>query len=440
MNLSVAALVDRARASFFFLPVGFVVLAALAAEAMVALDGWLGVDATRIPVVVDATVDSARAVLTTVATATIGIAGIAFSVSLLLLQLAASQYSPRVVHGLFRDPYAKVVIGLVLGTFTYCLVVLRAVRDGGNAVGPAEAVVPNLAVSLAMVAGVVAILATVAFINHSAHSMDISELLHEVTSETLASAVAVWHDEAPEEDLDTSVPSGEGHIVRFLSNGWVQQVDNDALLDLVPPGGVVRLETAVGRYAAGGVPLCTVWPAPNGDAADAVDTAGRAAVRIGTTRTMFQDATYGVRQLVDVALRALSAGINDPTTAQDAIFHNVAVLRDLLSRHGPAPVVNGVEQRRLLRPEVPTPTEVIGLAFDELRGVASEQPTVCIYLLEALHLLCTSTDFPADSHADAALRSQARLVVEGCAASKPLAEDLARVERCYQTRFGVATS
>ena len=115
---------DRLRSSLFFIPMLCVIGGVILGEAM------LGVDAlvTGISPRLTATVDSARTVLTTVAGATLTFAGIAFSVSLLLISLASSQYSPRVVHGMFRDPFNKRVMGLVIGTFTYCLVVLRAVR------------------------------------------------------------------------------------------------------------------------------------------------------------------------------------------------------------------------------------------------------------------------------------------------------------------------
>ena len=129
----------------------------------------------ELPLGLTSTVDSARAVLSTIAGATITFAGIAFSVSLLIIQLASSQYSPRVVHTLFRDPFNRRVMGLVVGTFTYCVIVLRSVRSPFEQGG--EPVIPNLSVAVAVVLGIATILAIVAFINHSAHSMDVSEIL-----------------------------------------------------------------------------------------------------------------------------------------------------------------------------------------------------------------------------------------------------------------------
>ncbi len=190
---------DRLRSSLFFVPMLCVIGGVILGELM------LGVDAlvTGIDPRLTATVDSARTVLTTVAGATLTFAGIAFSVSLLLISLASSQYSPRVVHGMFRDPFNKRVMGLVIGTFTYCLVVLRAVR--GALEGAGDAVVPSVSILLAVALGIASILGIVAFINHAAHSMDVSNILRRVTEEVLAQADSAWPEPEPE-----SVPTSMG--------------------------------------------------------------------------------------------------------------------------------------------------------------------------------------------------------------------------------------
>ena len=438
MPVGLQAFVERARGSLFLVPMLFVVGAVLVGEMTLRVDEALS-DRSQLPLVSEATVDNARAVLSIIATATVTIAGIAFSVSLLVIQLASSQYSPRVVHNLVRDPFSKRVMGIVLGTFTYCLVVLRSVRGPLDEGG--DPVVPTVSLTIAMVLGVVAVLAIVAFINHSAHSMDISELLHEVTSATLHATAQTWPNQSEPAPRGGSTtpdrpPDADGWAVGFARNGWIQRIDADALLELVPAGGVVLVHAAVGRYAVADTPLCTLWPKPAEPARADIEDAVRKAVLVGRTRTMVQDASYGVRQLVDVALRALSPGVNDPTTAQDAIFHLTAVLREMLRRPEPARVRIDGAGRRLLRPELPTHAEVIGLAFDELRPAAAPHPTVCIYLLEAMHLLCQSLPGPASAGAVSLLEEQAHLVVEACEAEALIEHDLGRVRDAHERRFG----
>jgi len=423
---------DRVRSSLFFIPMLCVMGGILLGQAMLLVDALV----TGIDPRLTATVDSARTVLTTVAGATLAFAGIAFSVSLLLISLASSQYSPRVVHGMFRDPFNKRVMGLVIGTFTYCLVVLRAVRGSLEEAG--DAVVPSVSILLAVALGMASILSIVAFINHGAHSMDVSKILHRVTDEALSQASTAWPEPEAgsardaEPDEMPNLPDG-AVAVRFAAYGWVQNVDYEQLVTVLPPGSTMRLETFAGRYAIQNTPIGHVFPPPEG-AAD-LGTKVRAAVTVGETRTLQQDVAYGVRQLSDVALKALSPGINDPTTAHDAVSHLGSLLSDLLGRQPPSRRLSGEEGQVLLVPHATTHDQLVGLAFDEVRIAAAEQPTVLIYLLDVLYQVEQSlTDRHRPSAVDA-LRRQADLIWamnEEAAVPEP---DRERVRLAYAQRY-----
>ena len=176
--MRLSSIAERFRASLFLVPLIAVVTAIAVAAVSLVVDQRIDSGSTQLPLGLTSTVDSARALLSTVAGATITFAAIAFSISVLIIQQASNQYSPRVVHTLFRDPFNKRVMGLVVGTFTYCLIVLRSVRTALEEGG--APIIPNVSVAIAVVLGVTTILAIVAFINHSAHSMDISEILARV--------------------------------------------------------------------------------------------------------------------------------------------------------------------------------------------------------------------------------------------------------------------
>jgi uncharacterized membrane protein len=439
VGIRLGALVERLRSSLFFVPMLFVLLGAGLGTAMIEVDRVVGDGAADLPFVLTTTVDGARDVLSVVASATITVAGIAFSISLLVIQQASAQFSPRVVHSLFRDPFNRRVMGLAVGTFTYCLMVLRTVRgpleEGG------EPVIPNASVGVAVALGVAAILAIVAFIDHNAHTLEVSEILSRVTGDTIhqLQASVVDEDDGPGGDApDGEPPPGPGHTVALVASGWLQQVDAAGLLDLVPDGGTVRLETEPGRYAVRGTPLCTLWPHPE-DADEAAERAARC-TRIGAVRTMQQDASYGVRQLADVALIALSPGVNDPTTAQDAIFHLTAVLREGLVRDLPPTVERDERGRRLLRSEAHTHETLVELAFDEVRRAAAALPTVCTYLLEALHLLEVALVEAGCPERAGPLRAQAELVLAGAERAELLPADLAAVRHAFTKRFGHRSS
>ena len=379
MLVRLSALSERLRSSLFFVPMAFVLFGLGLGLVGIEVDTSVLDGADELPFGMTSTVDSARAVLSTIAGATITFAGIAFSVSLLLIQQAASQYSPRVIQGLFRDPFNKRVMGVVVGTFTYCLVVLRSVR------GPLEQegtpIIPNLSVAVAVVLGLVSILSIIAFISHSAHSLDVSKILQDVSDDASLQIRKLWRlaDEVDDPDTeDIAVEESDGGMrIALDSSGWIQQIDIEGMASAADPGGTVRVAVAVGRYAVPGTPLCRIDPAPQDE--DAATTRARRSIIIGDARTSQQDVAYGIRQLADVALKALSPGINDPTTAQDALFHLGGVLREVLIRVPPPARRQMADDRVLELHEEHTHERLIALAFEEIRLAATG-------LADGLHL------------------------------------------------------
>jgi uncharacterized membrane protein len=424
---------ERAAASLFVVPMAFVLLGALLATALLAVDDAL--DDVELPVTVASTVDASRAVLSVVASATMAFAGIAFSVALLVVQMASSQYSPRVVQGLFRDTFNKRVMGLVVGTFTYCLVVLRSVH--GNIDGGPSSVVPTISVTVAVVLGIATVLAIVGFIDHNAHRMDVSEILQDVTCNA-RKGISVWPDAGTDvgpAPLPPDIPTGPGNTATASRDGWLQRVEVDLILDALPAGATARLETAPGRFVVEGTTLVSVWPS---DALDEQLRGGlRRSVVIGDARTLGHDPGYGIRQLVDVALRALSPGVNDPTTAQDAIFHMAALLHAMLVRDVPVRSHAGSDGRRVLLPHLPSHADLLDLAFGELGLVAASHPVVCTYLLEAIWLAGEGLqpEQRRDQDLLAQLDGQAKRVRDAGVNSGLAEREIARVESAYRERF-----
>lgn len=436
MKLGMAAFAERFRTSLFLIPMLFVIGAIVLGELTLLLDSSLGAG-NELPLGLTSTVESARAVLSTVAGATITFAGIAFSVSLLTIQLASSQYSPRVVSGLFRDPFNKRVIGIVIGTFSYCLIVLRSVRSSLERTG--DPVIPNVSVAIAVILGITSILVIIAFIDHNAHAMEISKILDVVTHDAVGAVDRHWSVDIFEPSIiqrPEILPPDAGFVVRFERIGWVQLLDAKALLGSVPEGGTIRLDTAVGRFAIQGAPFCTIWPTPIDP--DQVTRVALDAVHIGETRTLQQDASYGIRQLADVVLKALSPGVNDPTTAQDAIFHLGAVLREFLQRDEPARDLTH-DHRRLVLAQAEDHRGILGLAYDEIRPAAASLPAVSIYLLESMSLLRKSLP-PGQESVGNLLGEHARLILEETKRADLTRYDRHRVEVIYARHFANAAT
>ncbi len=432
----ISGLAERMRVSLFFVPTAFVVAAVALGLLAVELDDRVDITGDIPFTGVAGTVDSARAVLSTIAGATITFAGIAFSVSLLTIQLASSQYSPRIVHGIFRDSFNKRAIGVVIGTFTFCLVVLRAVRAPGDGGDP---VVPNLSVALAVIFGIGSILTLIAFINHNAHSVDVSELLTAATTQGIGALQSNWSrtvgesDGAGEPPPTVQLRADSALEVRFEESGWIQQVSVERLADAAESDGVVWLAIDVGRYAVVGAPLCTVWPRPDDD--ERAARVARSAIRLGPTRSLTQDPSYAVRQLADVAIRALSPGVNDPTTAQDAIFHLGSMVHEFLSRQPPARTRQCDDGRIVVFGESADHASIVELAFAEIRRVAAPHPTVCTYLYEVLRIVLDSLEPAARVTAAPLLEEQARRLMTAATHELDNPDDLAQVRRELAERF-----
>ncbi|QZY27647.1 DUF2254 domain-containing protein [Nocardioides coralli] len=430
---------NRVRSSLFLVPMLCVLGGVVLAQVLLLVDEWaIDLDAR-----LGATVDSARTVLTTVAGATLAFAGVAFSVSLLVISMASNQYSPRVVHGLFRDPFNKRVMGLVIGTFTYCLVVLRAVRSPAEqGVSP---VVPSISIWVALVLGIVSVLAIVGFINHSAHSMDASQILHRVTREALDQVRRAWPEEGPEAPATLSGPltpdpgSGDVTAVRSRGDGWVQHVDHHGILAALPRGGAAVLRTAAGYYALRSSILCELW-VPGDRPDETVTDAVRDAVTVGRTRTLDQDVSHGVRQLVDVALRGMSPGVNDPTTAHDALCHAATVLTELLRRVPPSSVLTGEDGRELRLPLATTHEELVAVAFDEVRLASADHPVTLVRIMDLIAQVLRALDDLERPEAERALHRQAALVRELGERAAALDADRQLVRETHDRHFGSPAS
>jgi uncharacterized membrane protein len=295
-------------------------------------------------------------------------------------------------------------------------------------------VVPYVSVNVAVLLGIVSILSIVAFIDHTAHSIDISELLHKVDAETVAVLSRSWllpsdvpddierhgssADESDQQEATEhwkEVP--DAHIVRFRQNGWVQELNLQAIKSLVPKGGFIKIHTSPGRYALPGSAVCSVSGLDITDETDLdeFDTQLLDAVALGRSRTMRDDPSFGLRQLVDVSLRALSPGINDPTTAQDAVFHAAAIVIEFLKRDPPPAVIKTDEEGgELILGEQQTHDGIVSLAYNEIRICAASSPTVGLYLIESLRLIRESLTAAGLKDRAPEIERQVQLIEANC--------------------------
>ncbi len=376
-------LLYRLRDSQFLIPVLFIGASLLLVYATNQLDDS-GISG---PLLISSEAPAARTLLATIAGSIITVAALVFSLSAVTVQLAGSQYSPRVVHGFLRDRFQQMIVGVVMGSFTYALTALAVL---GSAEAEAQRV--DWSASVAVVLALFAAVSIVAYIDHITRRVRIDDTIRRIAVSTeevfreLAEATSSGH--APggaamnipvATDSWNIVPDTDTCAVRAAASGFVQGIDVEGAVDALPDGAIARLDIWVGSYVTVGHRLFTVWLEEDRSLGEEeirrlVDT-----VALDESRTIEADPGFGIRQLVDIALRALSPGVNDPATAGDVVRHLAGPLRAAYLYTDPHRVV-ATDGVRLAMPHAPTAAQRVEAALEPIRRAAADQ----LFVLETI--------------------------------------------------------
>ena len=309
--------------------------------------------------------EGARSVLSAVSSSMMTFAGLVFSVTILVLQQASNQFSPRVLRTFLRDRRSQLALGIFVGTFVYALLGLRNVRGTAEGI---ERYVPSLSVWLAVVLALLCVGTFIYYIHHVAQSIRAVVILTRIRDETRHTLERMYPEGVGEdsEEAHSERPEGLPSLLVTYSgtSGVLVTVDEEALFACAREADVtLALEPLVGDFIPHGGTLFTVW----GEASKLDMEALLESLIIGPERTLQQDTAFGFRQLVDIAERALSPGINDPTTAVQAIDQLHDLLRRMVGRRFPSPARKDEEGTpRLLCPR-PDWSAYVRLAVDEVR-------------------------------------------------------------------------
>jgi uncharacterized membrane protein len=391
------ALRERLRLSLWFVPGLFAVAAAVGALLLIALDRQLAEDGLEF-FRFGGGAEGARSVLSTVAQSMLTFTGLVFTITMLVLQLAANQLSPRVMRTYLRDRQNQIVLGLFVATFLFTLVVLRDVRspDGD------EGFVPGVSIWVSFVLLVASIGAFIFYIDHMAHAIRASTVITAIGDE----ARDVLDRLYPAHGADGTV-RGPVDLGTFVGDvpadraGTLIGVDGDRLLaELEATRLSARLAPMVGDFVTRGSALFELFR--QSEESDGVSEvrdpalidALRASVTLGEERTVQQDLAFSIRQLIDIGARALSPGTNDPTTAVQAIDQVHDLMRGLIARPFAPSVRLDRSGRARLELRRPGWDDYVALAFDELRLYGSGHLQVTRRLAFALRDLISIA--PAD--------------------------------------------
>jgi uncharacterized membrane protein len=404
---------ETLRTTLWFVPSVLVLAAAALFGLTYGLDRAADAGAFTVPSWVNTGgADAARTILTAIAAAVITVVGVVFSITILALQLASTQFGPRMLRNFIRDVGTQLTLGTFVATFVFSVLVLGSVANQAG-----HAFVPHISVTVALGLLFVDLGVLIYFIHHIAKSIQLNEVVHGIARDLQEAIDGVRVDalaSTTEEDagLGLSVSDlvarldTDGVDVPAISSGYLQAIGHDRIVELAEASeAVVRLVHRPGHFLIQGRPLAVVWPP---DAAAAVSAGLERAHVTGPHRTVRQDLQFAIDQLVEIAIRALSPAVNDTFTALTCIDW----LGDGLSKLSTWPLPEGIYRDSVGRVRLIDVAlsydRIVNRAFDKIRQAGRGMPAVGIRQLETLGKIA---EYTIDDNQRAALARQADMVL-----------------------------
>ncbi len=421
--------IDAVYTSFWFVP-GIMLLGSMgAAWATLTMDRSFGEAAAEsVPILFTGSPAGARLILSTIAGSMITVAGVVFSITIVALALASSQYGPRLLRGYMQDRANHYVLGTFVSAFLYSLLVLRSIRSVEDA-----NFVPHISTTTAVGFAFAGISVLIFFIHHTALSIQANEVITRVWRRIESRLPKAFPQDLPDDAYRMDgfeVSHGTQKEMRAVPaprDGYLQAVDVDDLAELARrKNALVQLEYKPGEFVTKELPLAMVYPASVLDDEDVLNDILEE-FAIGINRTDVQDAEFLINQLVEVALRALSSGINDPFTATTCIDYLGSAMCRLCGMRLPGPFRTDEKGRLLLVLRYHTFAGLMNGAFDQVRQAALGKPDILIRLLEVLERIAKCA---RNSQCETVLH-HAEIVMETARRTVGIESDLAEIE----TRF-----
>ena len=381
--------------------------------------------------VISGTADAARQILTSIAASVITVVGIVFSITIVTLTLASTQFGPRMLRNFIRDRGTQLTLGTFVATFVYCVAVLVTIGPGDHG-----DFVPHLSITTTFGLVLVNLAVLIYFIHHIATQIQLPQVIASIAKD-LAQAVQVQSaddtvsragnrsDRASLRQLITTIET-EGSVIRTPKSGYLQFVRHKTLVHIAARAeAVIRLPYRPGHFLVQGRELAVVWPP---EAADKVALSLARAQITGPHRTLTQDVAFGVDQLVEIAIRALSPATNDTFTALTCVDWLGDSLCKIARVWNPTQVHrdnNGAI--RLISDQVSF-ERLIQRAFEKIRQASRAMPAVMIRQLDALTTIMEQT---TDVDRARVLMEQGAMIQRANLESVPEESDRADVERRY---------
>lgn len=388
------------RASLWFIPGSMLISSIALALGLIALDSrvdgkWLD----AFPRLFGLGADGSRGMLTAIASSMLTVAALTFTMTLNAMTQASGQFTPRIFRNFMRDRANQFVLGYFVGVFAYCLLVLRTIRGGDEI-----RFVPSLAVIAGLFLALGGVIVLIYFIHHIADSLQITTIIDNIADETREAIERIFPAEmgrAAKSDERTEVwQAAENQNwlkIPALRSGYVQSVDTDGLLEFAVENQLVlRMERGIGQFAGRGAALLSLTHSSETENSDfALDEEKIKVLNelfgIDRHRTIEQDVGFGIRQIVDIALKALSPGVNDTTTAITCIDFLGEIVGEIARRELPLKERAGKNEGRVIA-RAPDFGDYVETAFEQIRISGKANLAIFERLLEAVAFVagCTS--------------------------------------------------
>ncbi len=413
MSAYIRSWLTRLDEAFWLLPMAMTIAGIAGAVLMVGVDrgGWVPPWLLESAWVYNGSGTGARTLLGAVAASTIGVAGTVFSITIAALSLAAGQMGPRLLRNFTRDRGVQVTLGAFLGTFSYALMVLRTVRTAEEG-----AFTPSLSLTVSLALAFVCVALLIYFVGHMAGRINVDTVI-DLVSDDMHDAMQRIAVDAPGEPPPLDAFWAGASPVVDRRHGYLQEIDADRLANWAAEQGVaIRLLVRPGDYVFPGAPIAVVTRPMTG-----IDAVIRTVTALGDTRVSSDDIEFAIRQLVEVAVRALSPGINDPHTAISVLDRLGSALCELVPKWLPSGVHLRHGRAALVTPAV----DYDGLAdamFHMIRQNAGGSVAVLARIVEVLGAVASCEVDPVRI---AALSRHADLVLDDARRSVKNPSDLA---------------
>ncbi len=429
---------NRLISTLWFVPTVLAVCGVLLAILLVGFDYFVGSPFQFLSPFFGVQGSGARDILAVIAGSSITVAGTVFSITIVALTLASTQFSPRILRNFMRDTGNQAVLGALVGIFGYCIVVLRSIRDGDD---PGLNFVPSTAVFFAVIFGFVGIACLIYFIHHVATSIQATSIVSLIAEETIREIRSTFpvKEDFPKLDKESAKLLTKKDFLTVSANfsGYVQNADAQELIKIAEKNNIVlKMQRRIGQFTLEGFPILEIFTKnPEFKLHEEIIAELKDTYNIGSYRTVEGDVAFGLRQIVDIALKALSPAINDSTTAITCVDYLTAIMSCIAKRPScPSYLFENGKLRLVI--EQQCFEDFFDLAFNQIRQNAAGNVAVILRQLNSVNILSkinVAVPFKSERRErHLIMQTQARLLFELAEQTVKADEDLQAVVRYYK--------